>query len=99
MVGEYYPNLIFAYISTHHLVDVLDLASSSVQKDQQQLVSHKCSLCKVFAHINSDTGQVLNGLDLPDSTGLFAPPGAVMYVLIIASGILELTSKQQQTGF
>ncbi|KAG8711496.1 hypothetical protein FRC09_020574 [Ceratobasidium sp. 395] len=61
-------------------IEVHDSSSHSVEEDEQQKVSKQCSLGGVFNHMNSNTGQILNALDLPAMTGVVGKCAAVVQV-------------------
>ncbi|KAG8729183.1 hypothetical protein FRC12_021204 [Ceratobasidium sp. 428] len=62
------------------LIEVHDSSSRSVEEDEHQKVSKQCSLGGVFNHMNSNTGRILNALDLPAMTGVVGKCAAVVQV-------------------
>ncbi|KAG9124707.1 hypothetical protein FRC07_010548 [Ceratobasidium sp. 392] len=67
-------------VDPHMQVEVHDLAGSSLEDGQEQATSQICTVKEVFEHINSENGQVINLLDLPDSTGTCAQPLAAVHL-------------------
>ncbi|KAG8712695.1 hypothetical protein FRC09_019563 [Ceratobasidium sp. 395] len=59
-------------------VEVHDLAGSSVEEGQQQATSCTSTVGKVFNHIKSQHGHVVNLLSITDASGLFSEPSSVL---------------------
>ncbi|KAG8764870.1 hypothetical protein FRC12_007842 [Ceratobasidium sp. 428] len=64
-------------VDDNFVVQVHDLSHRSLLEGEHQNVSRWSTVWVVLDHINNDSGQVLNVLDLPDTTRAFPQPEAV----------------------